>query len=680
MAHSSSTRSRRSAEAAAAAGVPVHRGQVLLRVYLATVAVLAPLKFGSVIGSTEIPLLPASLLEWLVASWPPFLLGGLAGIGLLWALVVCPGSLTRHPAWRLLWVWLALLAGCGPGLICTGEWDYALTFGLYLCGVCAFLAAVLLASAADTEVRPWLLRAVAAGTLLCGLAGWHQRLWGFEAMRQYMEAQVRETGRTWDGALQGKVLQTRVHQPFFHPNSYAAHLVLTGPLALLLLWRAGRRVHPPVLSQWLFVGVGGVLVGGALVMSQSRGAQLALGGGFGMALLGYRRLQRWRWLLLALALAVGAGAMLLVNAGRDLMSASARLDYYRGAVRIAMERPATGAGLGEFLSAYVRVKPLAAEETRAAHNLVLEMLSQAGVVGGLAALPCVLLPAWLALRRRQPGGDGDELLAGAAVAGLGAWVLHALLDFNLQIPPTVATAAVLPVLCWSRGEAAGAPTRSMGRAERWLLVLLGISATAALWRVPGERAFRRLGDRVERGSAEALEAPVRQATAGLPLSPEPWIMVGRDRLGQGQAAAASRAFQEAIRRAPNRSSLYAWLAQAALQSGDLAVAEAAAREAWQRYPGSARAALLRGLVALVQIDGGASLPGGAGVWVVTGLSCHPGLAADRDGVTVTLGVPLGRPAPPCPVADLCRRLTELRLALPDDRALPVRFRPLPEGG
>ncbi|NLF17979.1 MAG: O-antigen ligase family protein, partial [Lentisphaerae bacterium] len=474
-----------------------------LRWYLCILAVLGPLKFGSIIGPSEIALFPADLLEWVFGSWPAFLLGPLAGLGLGAALWLCPGSLGRHPARLALAAWGALLVSCLPGLLRTGEWDIAVTFVLYLAGVCAYLAAVLLVTGVDPGFRRALLAAIVTGTLLSGLAGWHQRLWGFEAMRRYAEAQMRETGQPWSAAMQGKLEQRRVYRPFFHPNSYAAHLVLTGPLALLALWRAGRRVEPRRLSQPLFVALGVVVVGGALLLSGSRAAQLAVGAGLGLAILGCRGLRRWRWPLLLGAILLGGALMAAVNAGRDLLSASARFDYYRAALVMFLERPLTGVGLGEFLSAYLQIKPAGAEETRAAHNLILEMLSQAGLWGGLAALGCVLVPFWLSLSRPPAGaaeGSSDEGLRLAGVAGLGAWVAHAMLDFNLQIPPTVMLAAVVPVLCRPLPAAVLPP----GRSERLLLVFLAVLATAGFWRVPGEWRFRRLSDDADRQSLAAL--------------------------------------------------------------------------------------------------------------------------------------------------------------------------------
>jgi hypothetical protein len=643
---------------------------LFLRLYLCTLALVAPLKFGSAIGPADIPLLPAGALEWVFGVWPPFLLGGLAGIGLLWAVLVCSRSLTRHPARVALWVWSALLVSCVPGLVRTTEWDYAVTFTLYLCGVCAFLAAALLVSMEDRRFRRWLLAAVAAGTLLCGLNGWHQRLWGFAEMRRFAQAQAREQGREWSAAMQGKFMQTRVHRPFFHPNSYAAHLVLTGPLALLVLWRAGRRFEPRRLSQWLFLAAGGGIVFGALVLSQSRAAQLAMGGGIGLAVLGSRRLRRWRWPLLAIALAGGLGLMFLVNAGRDLLSAGARMHYYRAAVEMFCTRPLTGVGLGEFFPQYLLIKPFAAEETRVAHNMVLEMLSQAGGLGGLAALLCVLLPVGFALRTGRVARGEDDLLSQAAVAGLGAWGLHALLDFDLQIPPTVMIAAVLPLFCCRPPDAAD---RRLGAAERGLFAGLALLALLALWRVPGERAFRSLADGLPTFLIHELGEATNRAATALRLSPEPLATGGREALARGRPAEAAEVYRQALARTPHRSAFQAWLAQSLLLAGDLPGAAAAAQTAWALYPGSSRAMVLNALITWLQ-----SGPGGdagavrASLGVV--LACQADLVGSPGELVVTLSPPSQAAPAAVSLADLCRELSALGLRTPGPAALPVVFR------
>jgi tetratricopeptide (TPR) repeat protein len=643
-----------------------------LRLYLCLLALVAPLKFGSAIGPAEIPLFPVGLLEWVFGVWPPFLLGGLAGIGLLWAVVVCSRSLARHSVRLALWAWSALLLSCVPGLLRTTEWDYAVTFFLYLCGVCAFLAAALLVSLEDERFRRWLLAAVAAGTLLCGLNGWHQRLWGFAEMRRFAQAQALEQGREWSVAMQGKFLQTRVHRPFFHPNSYAAHLVLTGPLALLALWRIGRRVEPRRLSQWLFVVLGSGIVFGALVLSQSRAAQLALGGGVGLAVLGSGRLRRWRWPLLAVALGGGLGLMFLVNAGRDLLSAGARFHYYRAALVMFRDQPLTGVGLGEFFPQYLLLKPFAAEETRVAHNLVLEMLSQAGGFAGLAALLCVLLPAWFALGRGAAQRGGDELLALAAVAGLGGWGLHALLDFNLQIPPTVMIAAVLPLFCWRSSD--GAAVSRLGGVERSLLAGLAVVALLAWWRVPGERAFRLLADGVPRLSLSELGEETLRTARVLPLSPEPWATYGRESLARGRPAEAAEAFRQALLRAPHRSALQAWRGQALLLAGDVPAAAVAAREAWTLYPGSPRAMLLSALLAWLQ-SGEVQDVGALGGWIGSALSCQANLICSPGEIVVELSRSSRGPPGAVSLPDLCRGFSALGLRTPGPLVTPVGFRP-----
>ncbi|MBN2452364.1 MAG: O-antigen ligase family protein, partial [Lentisphaeria bacterium] len=547
--------------------------------------------------------------------------------------------LRRHPAVAVLWLWGGLLLVSTIGLLRTTEWDYALTFLLGLAGTAAYLAAFLKLSLVDPGARRWVLASVAAGTVLCGAIGWHQRLWGFREMRRYAEQQARESSQTLSVAMQGKLEQTRVFRPFFLPNSYAAHLVLTGPLALLVLWRAGGRFEPAKVSRALFAGAGAAVVFGALLLSGSRGAQLGLGGGLGLAALSIPSLRRWRWGLLPAALCLGILLMLAVNRGRDMLSANARVQYYTAALTMTAQHPLTGVGLGEFFPHYLRLKPVGAEETRAPHNMILNLLSQAGIAGGAAALAVVLLPAWLGLCLPLPRRHPDVPAAAAAIAGVGAWSLHALLDFNIQIPPTVMVAALLPVFCWAEPAFASGTVTRPRRLENALLAALALAAVAALWRVPGELRYRRLADAVETMPAALLREDAEAAAVGLPLSPYPWVVYGRTAFAEGACLAAADAFARACRRAPHRSAFLVQWAEALLAAGDVTAAEGPAERACRWYPTSGRALATR---ALTQALAGGDVPQQQReAWVRALVLCRPATTLEDGTLRVHLEWPEG---------------------------------------
>ncbi|NLF18931.1 MAG: hypothetical protein GX595_17000, partial [Lentisphaerae bacterium] len=305
-------------------------------------------------------------------------------------------------------------------------------------------------------------------------------------------------------------------------------------------------------------------------------------------------------------------------------------------------------------------------------------LSQAGLWGGLAALGCVLVPFWLSLSRPPGGaaeGTSDEGLRLAGVAGLGAWVAHAMLDFNLQIPPTVMLAAVVPVLC----RPLPAAVLPSGRSERLLLVFLAVLATAGFWRVPGEWRFRRLSDDADRQSLAALRESTQRAASALPLSPAPWGLYGRHALRLGQATAALEAYREAQARAPHRSALWSWRAQASLMAGDVTGAAEAAGQAWVRYPTSDRAILLSAITGALQADPAAAAAGSPPPWLRTALASEVHVEDAPDGLVARLGGPPGAGAlAGVSPAALCERFNALALRTPEAVPRAVRF--VPEQG
>jgi hypothetical protein len=366
----------------------------LARGWLVALAVLAPLKFGTVMVTGEVALFPMSGWEWLLGGWPPVLAAGMAAVGLLLAVLAWPVPPGRDGNALIPGAWWLLAVVALAGLAHTTETDAAFLTLLQWGGVGCFVTAVWWTRARDPGFDRWFLTAVVTGTLLAAASGWWQVLGGgLDETLAFAEAAARKAGRAMPPELMNRLVQRRAFGPFVYPNSFAAHLILTGPVTLVLLWRWGAGVHPPRVSQPLLAGVGAVLVAGALWLSGSRAALVAVVGGAGLVALAAGWL-RWRlaWLGLgAVVVLVGAG-LVAVNQGRGLETVGARLDYYRAAVQMAAAQPVAGVGLGEFFPWYMRLKPAGAEETRLPHCMVLGFAAQAGVLAGVAALGCLLLP------------------------------------------------------------------------------------------------------------------------------------------------------------------------------------------------------------------------------------------------------------------------------------------------
>ena len=132
------------------------------------------------------------------------------------------------------------------------------------------------------------------------------------------------------------------------------------------------------------------------------------------------------------------------NLNRRVLSVSGngRTAYWRVARGMVARDPLLGAGAGSYERWWLQARPTA-NAARNAHDLYLETLAELGPLG-LALLVLALgVPLWVARRARG-------MLASAALAAYVAWLVHALLDWDWQIPavtlPALACAAAVLVL------------------------------------------------------------------------------------------------------------------------------------------------------------------------------------------------------------------------------------------
>lgn len=544
---------------------------LLTRWYLTLLVFLMPLKFGIAVSSVEIGFFPLSYLEWAITPWPAFLLPTLSGIGLiLSAATGCSYSLNRLQI-LCLTAFSGLLCACLIGLIRTTELDYSQSFIWHLTGALALTLSALFQANADPAFRRYALCAAALGVLLSAASGWQQvKFGGYEQTAEY----VRQLEDTGIGGPPEKIIarlqRRRASGPFVYPNSFAAHLLLTGPLAVALAWQGGKRLHPARISQPLLASAALIVVGGAFVFTGSRAAVLALGLG-ACAVTGVWLVRRRRWSLLAgatMAVLVVSGLLLIaVNRNRSLSSVGARAGYYRAGLAMFSRMPLTGVGLGEFFPWYMRLKPEAAEDTRNPHSAAILFLSQCGIVGGLAVLFWVVASLYLLAGGRRLIRCRDP--AGLAVLGGGvAWLAHSMVDFNLQIPATVGTFGLLTAL--ATGPAPEARKHVSGRSR----VVRQAAATAfavlsfiGVWRLPGELAYQRFYIKAfdPRASWQECKNLAETARRLLPLSPYPDIVLSKRAAAAGKYAESARALGRALERVPHRGSL--WYALAGMRAG-----------------------------------------------------------------------------------------------------------------
>jgi len=158
------------------------------------------------------------------------------------------------------------------------------------------------------------------------------------------------------------------------------------------------------------------------------------------------------------ALAVVAGAKeastqpLASGASRLTTLQSDRYDYWRVAFRAFAQEPIRGVGAGGWSVYWLRWRPFDVG-AHDAHSLPIQTLAELGVVG-LALLAVFLAGVALAARRAQRVAP---VLAAGPMAGFVAYVAHAPLDWDWEMPAVTLIALILAGLLLALAGAARPP-------------------------------------------------------------------------------------------------------------------------------------------------------------------------------------------------------------------------------
>ncbi|MGA2192326.1 MAG: O-antigen ligase family protein [Nitrospirota bacterium] len=147
-------------------------------------------------------------------------------------------------------------------------------------------------------------------------------------------------------------------------------------------------------------------------------------------------------------------------------SLSERMNYWRGAIEIFAAAPMKGFGAGSFELLYpAHIRP-GADETRYAHNVLLQALAETGLPGLIAVLAVfITFFASCLMKLRKGQEERTPLVAGVFAAG-GVFFIHNMLDFSFYVPETAVLFWFLYGLSTSyagdekRGAAAGAALRA----------------------------------------------------------------------------------------------------------------------------------------------------------------------------------------------------------------------------
>jgi len=332
--------------------------------------------------------------------------------------VVCVGaraagsrrrSAFSTPLASLAALWLSLYV---HGLLRSPNWGVAVPLAsdaaLY---ILILLSGVLWISSESAPQRPAVLQSVMAAfvAMVCveAVAG----IWQFHIDLPRLHADISSGREVLPEALQGALGLARVRGSdifgtFGNPNSLAAYLV--AGLCLLLPFLVGGNLQPRRRN---FTCVLLALIFWALWLTRSKGGLVAAAAGlwfFGVQHVSENNppLRRRLYALTAagvvlLLLLLVLGFLTLIPMPESLVE---RFGYWRAALNMFIDHPATGVGLGGFADHFPFYKIPLGKETREAHNDYLHMLAELGPLGPVfyMALWTVILRASSRVRLNAP--------------------------------------------------------------------------------------------------------------------------------------------------------------------------------------------------------------------------------------------------------------------------------------
>jgi O-antigen ligase len=249
-----------------------------------------------------------------------------------------------------------------------------------------------------------------------------------------------------------------IYGPYVNHNHYAGLMEMLVPIPLVL--SLTRFAHGPRKT---LIGVASALMATTIFLSGSRGGMIAFGVQMAVLAALLIRQKKGRNVALAAGVFLILGAVLVTWLGgnelanrlasigtetRTELERGTRLQIDRDGLKMALDKPVLGWGLGTFADVYPQYRTFYTNFlVNEAHNDYLQLLVETGGLGFAIMLWFVGIMYYRAARKLQHWtSDPNGALALAAMLGCTGILIHSFVDFNLQIPGNAALFYVLCVL------------------------------------------------------------------------------------------------------------------------------------------------------------------------------------------------------------------------------------------
>ncbi len=561
---------------------------------------LLPLKYGGNINPSDQSTWNVDFISWIIGGWPVFTFPFLGAISLTIVILNRRGLSKKSLIFTFLNIipGLMVLIASLIGMINTTEKDVAYLFSVQIFSVIVLVSSTIIFMQAYPKTRHFILISICSGFLLSSAYAWNQKYFLFPMVQKQLEKKLDQ--REQINSKELRILKTteRYGGSFPYSNHLGAHLILVFPLCVLLAWKSGNYIKPNKPSKILITTLTFVFTFKTLWLSGSlASALILLLTIFGLFWFWIQKNDYWkeiffftksRYLFSFILLSVFLVFIFKENifSEQKLLSLQYRFNVWNSAIQMFKEFPILGVGMGEFYNYHIQNIDSTGEVTRFAHNLFLNLLSQCGFFGGIAALIMLFHPIFIFyLVKKGKLIIQSNLIFIASIAGSLAWSLHSLFNFNIQVPATVATFLILPSLGLKFQKDDGILlTREILPIGIFGIILIGF-CLSPIFRIPGEKNYKILEQLIKKGAPkEQIYNTGDRSIEGLLNSPYPPSKIALLSIQLEQYELAVKHLKESIKRTPHRSSYHYWIAYVYAKMGKINEASKSIEQAIFWYP------------------------------------------------------------------------------------------------
>ncbi len=320
-------------------------------------------------------------------------------------------NLVRHPLFKVWMAWI-LLSGVSFFFHSRDSLDVKRWIPFTLGGMFFLLSGTY---AADSGKRQWLMAALltaALGTLVLANIQWNVDF-------HYLRARLDELASSDKSYLNDFLGRGRILGPFFSPDLFASYLLMIFFVSISF-WKEFKRKILSLIPFALLT---------ALFLTRSLGGWLSLLIGWVILATSLRKEQKRKVFIFTCLLMIAGLFLWIQRAGIPSEAASVRnswvqrLNFWQSAWEMFRYSPLWGVGFEQFPEVYGYFRQTGAFETWYAHNIVLQLLAELGVLGGAWFF------YWLAVFFKTTR-NCDRLLQTALIV----FFIHNLVDFSFSIP------------------------------------------------------------------------------------------------------------------------------------------------------------------------------------------------------------------------------------------------------